>query len=683
MGMSTTSNSPQEDVSRRLQALSDLLKAAATDDNVHLKKETERCKRVVEQDLPEDLPETTQEWDDDIIALTKQLMECRQDTPEKMEIEDKQPARVTYKPERRSRRPKEEKRKPKATKEEEPQDRREQLQREMSEMSYPKIGTKESCLPPHLDGIFILTTSVFFHFAGPGYSDTISVMSDLSIPTVVTNLYVAEEEYYKDLPPPAIQTKTGLIPKRQPSIGSNMMKAPPDREDESTLMAPSLIAPSIVSAPSIVTPSVAAPSLAAEHDFPQRVASPVKKTPGGAAAQRRQTHQAVLAHLQQQPETVSAIAQRRSSMPGRISKPYSNANATLTVNDLPPLNFPNDEPSEYGLRKPNGGKRRSLLGRGNKYAASVTATSTRMLLSSQKKPSTPTKRSSLLHRGSKKDNSVGSLSPNSNVDIDGVLSTMNGDIDFLFNELVGLEPTAALVDDDDASNIGSTAKIKYTLTSVARTLRPKDYGHKKNDALVKQHVKDDVSWGSIDYKKPLDSAAGANKSDPLLIDEDGFIVSDTGDDGGFSDPFAPTNNKNDPFAAVAAKTMNQDNPFADSFFPPGNSATVKKEAKKRTKKKTSSMPVDASKDIVYSPGDNSTKTKESRIDAVELATKKRIEMLRKLVEYRARHVSEDSNRTNSDGDELEKLDFVEAETMKQIARLRDRLGASRRELGQE
>lgn len=144
MGMSTTSTSPQEDVTRRLQALSDLLKAAATDDNVHLKKETERCKRVVEQDLPPDLPETAQEWDDDIIALTKQLMECRQDTPEKMEIEDKQPARVTYKPERRSRRPKEEKRKSKTTKEEEPQDRREHLQREMSEMSYPKIGKNQN-----------------------------------------------------------------------------------------------------------------------------------------------------------------------------------------------------------------------------------------------------------------------------------------------------------------------------------------------------------------------------------------------------------------------------------------------------------------------------------------------------------------------------------------------------------
>jgi hypothetical protein len=319
MGMSTTPVSPQEDVTHRLQALSDLLKAAATDDNVHLKKETERCKRVVEKDIPEEIPETTQEWDDDIVALTKQLMECRQDTPEQMEFDDVQPARVTYQPERKSRRPKEEKKKAKTVREEEPQDKREQLQRQMSEMSYPKIG--------------------------PGYSDTISVMSDLSIPTVVTNLYVPEEEYYKDLPPPAV-IPAGMIPKRQPSIGSNMMEAPPDREDESTFMAPSLIAPSIVRAPSIVDPSVAAPSIAAPSLAPEQPhVSPAKKTPGGAAAQRRQTHQAVLAHLQQQQLVVSTTApvQRRSCMvPGKISKPAYSNHATLTVNDLPPLNFPND-----------------------------------------------------------------------------------------------------------------------------------------------------------------------------------------------------------------------------------------------------------------------------------------------------------------------------------------------------
>ena len=274
MGMSTTSVSPQEDVTHRLQALSDLLKAAATDDNVHLKKETERCKRVVEKDFSQEIPETTQEWDDDIVALTKQLMECRQDTPEQMEFDHVQPARVTYKPERKSRRPKEEKKKAKTiNEEEEPQDKREQLQRQMSEMSYPKIGTIFFIRHYKFQVYYYFHTNVnlLLMCIGPGYSDTISVMSDLSIPTVVTNLYVPEEEYYKDLPlPPPAVIPAGMIPKRQPSIGSNMMEAPPDREDESTLMAPSLIAPSIVPAPSIVDPSVAAPSIAAPSLAPEQ-----------------------------------------------------------------------------------------------------------------------------------------------------------------------------------------------------------------------------------------------------------------------------------------------------------------------------------------------------------------------------------------------------------------------------
>jgi hypothetical protein len=82
-------------------------------------------------------------------------MECRQDTPEQMEFDDVQPARVTYQPERKSRRPKEEKKKAKTVREEEPQDKREQLQRQMSEMSYPKIGTIFDSSSLHISGILL------------------------------------------------------------------------------------------------------------------------------------------------------------------------------------------------------------------------------------------------------------------------------------------------------------------------------------------------------------------------------------------------------------------------------------------------------------------------------------------------------------------------------------------------
>jgi len=148
MGMSTTG---QDDVTRRMEALIDLLKAVGTDDNIHLQKETERCKRVIDEDIELFDNEEEGQWDEDLVSLTQQLQECIQETPEKLELEETQPARVTYKPSselRRSRRPprpdKEEKRKSKSIPQapEEPEvDRREQLQREFSEMSYPKIGT--------------------------------------------------------------------------------------------------------------------------------------------------------------------------------------------------------------------------------------------------------------------------------------------------------------------------------------------------------------------------------------------------------------------------------------------------------------------------------------------------------------------------------------------------------------
>ena len=70
--------------------------------------------------------------------------------------------------------------------------------------------------------------------------------------------------------------------------------------------------------------------------------------------------------------------------------------------------------------------------------------------------------------------------------------------------------------------------------------------------------------------------------------------------------------------------------------------------------------------------------KESRIDAVELATKKKIYMLRQLVAERAGEETRGGSKQVLDN----KLDFVETETMKQIARLRDKMGESKRHLEQ-
>jgi hypothetical protein len=288
------------------------------------------------------------------------------------------------------------------------------------------------------------------------------------------------------------------------------------------------------------------------------------------------------------------------------------------------------------------------------------------------------------------------------VDVDGVLSTMNCDIDFLFQELSVLDsaPFAQDLGDDEESNIGSTAKIKYTLGSVARTLL-NDAGaspnRKQNVALHHDHSsslgvapKNVWSGGTIKEEQPSSSSAAASRIDPLLIDEDGFIVSNNDTSSGdFVDPFAPNNNNNnkqeDLFAPKATV-----NPFANSFFPAPKNDTKRRVKRRPTAESSSSQQVDR---VVEAPNTTTTTTtattimsfsdssRESRIDAVEMATKKRIEMLRKLVEYRARTMSTTSSEDSGSKDEMQKLDFVEAETMKQIARLRDRLGESRRQFG--
>jgi hypothetical protein len=220
---------------------------------------------------------------------------------------------------------------------------------------------------------------------------------------------------------------------------------------------------------------------------------------------------------------------------------------------------------------------------------------------------------------------------------------MNCDIDFIFQELSVLEDKLSARDD----SADSKGKIKYNLNSLARSLHtpPKPDSLKKQDALLDNQKN---VWASI-------------KSDPLLIDEDGFIVSNN---TGFDDPFE-TNKKEDMFASQ------QVDPFANAFFSAAKEdALPKRKAKRRSSKESLTMVTMLSTDS----------SKDTKIDAVEMATKKRIEMLRKLVEDRARTISEDSKQGGSK-EELQKLDFVEAETMKQIARLRDRLGESRRQFG--
>jgi hypothetical protein len=543
---------------------------------------------------------------------------------------------------------------PTEEKEEELDHRKSQLERQLSQMSYPKIG--------------------------PGYSDTISVVSDLSTPTVMTDWEIPEEEHYG----PPLQ-----IGIRQPSVGSTqMVRLPPDHDESSRCLEQG----------KQVRPRS------------QRVVAPPPPQRRGAVAQRLQNRQAVLAHLDQAATAAAAAAAAAETGHANDRTKHTTpkgATETLTVNDFSSLNYPTDEPSEYAAVRKNktihNHGRRNLLRKSNKYAASVTANSTRMLLQSNARSN---------NRGGGEPTTcleipvaLPPLPPKHQVDVDGVLSTMNCDIDFLFQELSVLDnaPFAQDLGDDEESNIGSTAKIKYTLGSVARTLF-NDAGaspnRKQNVALHHDHnsplgVAPRNVWsdGTIKEEQLSSSSAAASRVDPLLIDEDGFIVSNNDTSSGdFVDPFAPNNNNNnnkqeDLFAPKATV-----NPFANSFFPAPKNDTKRRVKRRPTAESSSSQQVDR---VVEAPNTTTATTttattimsfsdssRESRIDAVEMATKKRIEMLRKLVEYRARTTPTTTTSEDSGSkDELQKLDFVEAETMKQIARLRDGLGESRRQFG--
>jgi hypothetical protein len=289
----------------------------------------------------------------------------------------------------------------------------------------------------------------------------------------------------------------------------------------------------------------------------------------------------------------------------------------------------------------------------------------------------------------------------SNIDLDGVLSTMGQDIDFIFRELSALEdsnpaavtssPTRRNKSTDmqklptseggmramNESNLGSTAKIKYTLGSVARTLRTDEGDIKMNGKM------NGVSNSGSKPNEP---------SDPLLIDEDGFIISE--DKSLNEDLFAANKRTKEPFQ--------QKDAFQSSFFPQPSPNRHDRKTGNRVARRDTMMTAPVARpetaksggaaerrraSMAHAPVTSQARppqvidpaNKESRIDAVELATKKRIEMLRKLVQERSARFGADDPSLRKGEDALNnKLDFVEEETMKQIARLRTRMGESQR-----
>ena len=102
---------------------------------------------------------------------------------------------------------------------------------------------------------------------GPGYSDDISVVSDLTTPTVMTRQQVMEEEFYKD-----VNGGPGALPPMHIGMGHGQLSRPPGA-----------IAPKTKNLVSQVKPGATRRAIA--------------KT-GGAAAQRRLNYQQAMAKLQ-------------------------------------------------------------------------------------------------------------------------------------------------------------------------------------------------------------------------------------------------------------------------------------------------------------------------------------------------------------------------------------------------
>jgi len=756
---------------------------------------------------------------------------------------------------------------------------------------------------------------------GPGYSDSISVVSDLTTPTVVTQMTVPDEEHYSDghhhhggAPHHRNYIQDHLahnqqhhrhhtqeLP-REPSISTLEPPGSRNRDDYNNHVRSRTVSPAPPSAqtspPRGQDGGVLTPSTTQSNKGPQKPG--VRGIPGqrnyssggsggsggGAAARRQQQHAAVFGKLAAGHHPSQQYKQTKHLQHTSMNKMAIPENTVSENTDYPsptyfPSVFPQDDLSGSVPRSTKSGSRRSLLGhnssskrtmsssqtkntkrlgmRGIRRARSASNAATSSSSNAypqqpygtiQQQPPPPPQpqkqsRSSKL-QSSKRQSSPAILpsktaapgkgkssktdTSNGNVDIDNVLSSMGQDIDYVFRELSALEdgggdpqqqqqrpsPQEHLVDDIDdelsavsESNLGKTAKIKYTLGSVARSLRtndrngtsPKSNGGEGGKKLLSSSKQEKANWGSLDSSSNhRGSSVKSGESDPLLIDSDGFIIGQ----GDESDPFANAfsssggsghNNNNNNNAGPASRSKGESSSSFGSqdIFPAGAAAAApkqpipavnntkdafdsfwnkNKEAKqpqpeeagqasmrnvgqqqqqpvairppsKRTssQRRSASMekpkpesasrlspvtgsgaikPIPASKKetsprrsasleerrraaatVATASGTGvGEQKKESRIDALEMETKQRIELLRKLVAERQQmpdpqqqqqqHRQSPSMMTGGNahggGEDAalsNKLDFVEEETMKQIARLRQQQQQQHREGGLE
>lgn len=260
-----------------------------------------------------------------------------------------------------------------------------------------------------------------------------------------------------------------------------------------------------------------------------------------------------------------------------------------------------------------------------------------------------------------KKNPNPNVNPN-NLDVDNLMSTMGQDIDYIFQELSTLEGQQRKKDqraegtdlpanpsprmdrsdsDSDEQSLIATAKIKYTLGQLSSTL-----------------------------KKDENRRRSSSNSDPLLIDEDGFLVA-----GGAAQP--------SPDDAFGGSFSSEKRPKSDENRKASQSELLAAKRKELMDYQNQKKLRQSSRVRIGGTNVNGDRDNASKIDAVEAATKKRIEMLRRVVAEKAGQHSAADNKADRGGDHqpeddelTHKLDFVEQETMKQISRLRKRYKSS-------
>lgn len=135
-----------------------------------------------------------------------------------------------------------------------------------------KAPEPEKKAPPSLDDV--MDDDDNYPKIGPGYSDDISVVSDLTTPTVMTKQHVQEEEYYRD-----VNGGPGSLPPMNIALGGPSQPSRPPMSVGGAHMNP----PKTKNLVSQVRPAASRRAIA--------------KT-GGAAAQRRLNYQQAMAKLQ-------------------------------------------------------------------------------------------------------------------------------------------------------------------------------------------------------------------------------------------------------------------------------------------------------------------------------------------------------------------------------------------------